>query len=338
MRTRTVGMVGSGWIAPRHIRAFQANGVTVTALLAPDRAAAERLCAETGIAPRLHATIDEFVGEECDFYDVLVPPKVQPDVVDRLVTRGKPVLCEKPLALGVAAGEKMLAAAKRHGVPLAVMHNQLFHAPVIRAREILLSGEIGEPRIIRLHLVGAHSAASEWKRALQSHGGLVWDDCIHRLYLAEHFMGPVLRVRAMGARAGEENGSSGSVQLSFAGNRLGVLDFSYHLGGEGFYDDSLMVIGTRGVIHLNGGYGSPLPLPPLGVRTAGGWRAEPVAGSWEDSFGALVAYYLEHQELAGGPVLIDAHAALRTVAVAEAIGQSLTSGRETGVDYAGFSQ
>ena len=46
-----VGVVGAGWIAPLHLRAYRALGIEVRAILAPDRAQAAALAANHGIAP-----------------------------------------------------------------------------------------------------------------------------------------------------------------------------------------------------------------------------------------------------------------------------------------------
>lgn len=330
MNARTVGMVGSGWIALRHIRAFQAKGIAIAAMLAPDRAQADRLCTQAGISPRLHAGLDDFLAEECGFYDVLVPPQVQPELVHRLLTRGRPVLCEKPLALSLAQGQALVAEAERQGTILAVMHNQLFQAAVVRAREIILSGEIGEPRLIRLHLVGHHIATTEWKRGLEARGGMIWDDCIHRLYVAESLFGAIRRVQARGVRdlAGPGAGWAGSVHLGFADGRMGVLDFSHGLGGGQFYDDSLAVIGTRGIVQVNGTFGQPWPMARCNVRVGDVWREEKVAGTWEDSFAGLLGHFLETVDSGRPSPLIGGRAALATVAAAEAIERSLREGGE----------
>lgn len=334
---RTVGIVGSGAIVPRHLCAYRELGIEVRALLAAEAAQATALCAAHGIAPRLHDTVEAFAEVPCDFFDVMVPPQVQPEIVARLARLGRPILCEKPLALGLAAATALVKTAERYGAPLGVMHNQLFYGPHVRARELISAGELGEARLLRLHLVGFHAAHTVWKKHLQEHGGMIWDDGMHRLYTAQSLFGRIERVHAHGARdlAGPGLGWAGTVHLKFAGGRVGVFDFSYGLGGGEFYDDSLSIVGTRGVIEINGAYGRPWPMPAMAIRCGNTWREEPVTTDWGESFVVLVRHFLATVALGRNSDVMGGRAALSTVAAAEAIERSLREEREVTVSIPG---
>ena len=331
---RTVGLVGSGAIAPLHLRAYRKLGIEVRALLASDQGQADALCTAGGIAPRRPADLEALAAEECDFFDVMVPPQVQPQIVHFLSRLGRPVLCEKPLALGLAKAVALVRAAEENGARLGVTHNQLFYGPHVRARELIAAGEIGEAKILRLHLVGSHSAHTAWKQDLQARGGMIWDDGVHRLYTARSLFGRIERVHAHGQRdfAGRALGWAATVHLQFAGGQMGVLDFSYGLGGGEFYDDSLSVIGTRGVIAINGAFGRPWPMPAFAVRTGGAWHEESAKVDWEESFVALVRHFIETTAAGKDSDLIGGRAALETVSAAEAVERSLRENRESAVE------
>ncbi len=330
---RSVGIVGSGAVAPLHLRAYRQLGVKVRALLAVDQAQADALCAEEGIAPRRVGDLDALVATDCDFFDVMVPPQQQPDIVARLCEAGRPILCEKPLALGLDAAAALVRGAERRKVHLGVMHNQLFYGAHVRARELIASKAVGEARLLRMHLVGFHTAHTAWKRSLQERGGMIWDDGIHRLYTAQSLFGPIEHVHARGHRdlAGPESGWAGSVHLRFAGGQMGVWDFSYALGGGTFYDDSLAVVGTRGVIAINGAFGRPWPASKFAVRTGDEWREEPVGSDWAGSFVELIRHFIEAAEAGRESELIGGRAVLSTVAAAEAVERSLREDRQVAV-------
>ena len=57
---------------------------------------------------------------------------------------GKPVLCEKPMAMSVAECERIIAAAKRANKLLGVAHVMRFEESVNVARDWVASGELGE--------------------------------------------------------------------------------------------------------------------------------------------------------------------------------------------------
>jgi predicted dehydrogenase len=56
---------------------------------------------------------------------------------------GKPVLCEKPLALNFAEADKLLAAAKKAGIELRVGYSRRFKDKYLLAKEQLMNGRLG---------------------------------------------------------------------------------------------------------------------------------------------------------------------------------------------------
>lgn len=62
-----------------------------------------------------------------------------------MIDAGKVVLIEKPLALNVADAEAIVSASKKTGVPALVGHLLLFHPAVERLKELINTGELGDP-------------------------------------------------------------------------------------------------------------------------------------------------------------------------------------------------
>lgn len=58
---------------------------------------------------------------------------------------GKHIFCEKPLALQCADVVAAMAAINQRGLTLAVGHERRFEPPIIRAMEMIHSGELGRP-------------------------------------------------------------------------------------------------------------------------------------------------------------------------------------------------
>jgi phthalate 4,5-cis-dihydrodiol dehydrogenase len=63
-------------------------------------------------------------------------------------SRGKHVLVEKPMATTLEDAARMIEAARAHSVRLVVGPSHSFDAPVVRAREIVASGAVGDVRMI----------------------------------------------------------------------------------------------------------------------------------------------------------------------------------------------
>lgn len=64
------------------------------------------------------------------------------------IEAGKDVLVEKPLTLDVAEGERLVELAERRGAVLMVGHLLEYHPAVLRLRELIARGAIGELRYV----------------------------------------------------------------------------------------------------------------------------------------------------------------------------------------------
>ena len=106
---------------------------------------------------------------------------------------GKDVICEKPLARNPEEAQRMVETAERTGRLLKTGFNHRFHPTVMKARELLDAGYIGDPVFLRGrtgHRGGDVFANKRWfLDKEQSGGGTFLDNGVHLLDLARWFMG-----------------------------------------------------------------------------------------------------------------------------------------------------
>lgn len=79
---------------------------------------------------------------------IAVPASKHFEVVKKYLMAGKDVLVEKPLALTVAEGEELVRLAKKENRVLMVGHILQYHPAVIKLKELIDNGELGEIRYI----------------------------------------------------------------------------------------------------------------------------------------------------------------------------------------------
>jgi predicted dehydrogenase len=98
---------------------------------------------------------DEFSAADVDAVMIVSPDHTHEDIAVRFLAAGVPVFVEKPLAITVEGCDRILAAAKEHGIRLYVGHN-MRHMPVItQLRDLITEGRIGEVKAIWCrHFVG----------------------------------------------------------------------------------------------------------------------------------------------------------------------------------------
>jgi predicted dehydrogenase len=194
-----IGLIGCGNVGVNaHVPAVQANeGMRIVAATDPTPERLQAAAAAAGLAAKdLHAGWRELLArEDVDAVIVATPQRFRPEIVIAAAATGKHILAEKPLALTLADAQAMIDAAREHGVTLATVHNYHF-MPVYRdIKEVLESGEIGQPEIAMLNYLGvedrpgAAAYSPRWRHRAADSGGGVLMDMLHVVYLANWFMG-----------------------------------------------------------------------------------------------------------------------------------------------------
>jgi predicted dehydrogenase len=165
-----VAVVGVGALGKHHARILSSlSGVSLTAVVDVNRARAEEIAA----AHRARALFDAGqLDGQVDAVTIAAPTEAHAELALPFLEAGIPVLVEKPIARTVAEADRMVAAAGRRGVALAVGHTERFNPAVAAAREVLV-----DPRFIEVHRLGAFP-----ERSLDI--DVVFDLMIHDLDIA----------------------------------------------------------------------------------------------------------------------------------------------------------
>lgn len=152
--TRRVLIIGAGAIAHHHAAAVRL--LPNTAILAADpspeaRASFAAAFPEARLFPTSEAMISDALAGPEDIVVVAVPPWLHAPMSVLALRAGFHVLCEKPIARTRAELDLILAAAaeaKRHVGDCAIRFNA--QPSMIRAREILASGDLGAINLVRM--------------------------------------------------------------------------------------------------------------------------------------------------------------------------------------------
>jgi predicted dehydrogenase len=112
---------------------------------------------------------------------------------------GKPVWCEKPLALTLSEARKAVEACRAAGVPFALGNNKRAFASMRELKQVVASGEIGEVLHIEGHFSNEHSTRvmGGWRDdPAESPGGGLTGAGLHLIDALVHLGGPIARVDA----------------------------------------------------------------------------------------------------------------------------------------------
>ena len=157
---------------------------------------------ERGATPgfKLVSSFDAALGDRSVQALVLATPhSLHLPQVLAAAAAGKPVFCEKPLALTLADARRMVDACERAGIVLGVGHNRRWWPAMRELARLVGSGELGT----LLHIEGHNSnensntVAGGWRTlAAESPGGGMTGAGLHALDAMVAIAGPVREVKA----------------------------------------------------------------------------------------------------------------------------------------------
>jgi predicted dehydrogenase len=196
-----VAVVGVGHFGRNHARIYASMpSVQLVAVADPDMARCRAVGEQYGAAAVPSHTD---VGE-VDAVSIAVPTSRHADVACWFLERGIPVLVEKPLADSVAAAERIVETARKHGVFVGVGHVERFNPVVAAASELGI-----RPIFIECHRLNPFSFRA-------TDVGVVLDLMIHDLDVILHFVGSKLaRADAVGIGILSEHEDIANARLTF---------------------------------------------------------------------------------------------------------------------------
>lgn len=261
-----VGLIGAGRIGRVHAehlahRIPEANVVAVADVL---EEAARRAAVDFGIPDAFQDHRAIMGNDEIEAVVICSSTDTHAQMIEAAAEAGKHIFCEKPIALDLARIDRALEAVSRAGVRLQVGFNRRFDPSFRRVRELVASGQIGEPHILR---ITSRDPAPPPIEYVKVSGGIFLDMTIHDFDMARFLMGSeVEEIYAAGAVLIDPKiGEAGDIDttiitLRFANGVLGTIDnsrkavYGYDQRVEVFGSDGVAIAGNEKpdtVVHIN---------------------------------------------------------------------------------------
>ena len=151
-RTLGAGIVGLGWVAGEHARAYQGNPHTrVVAVLGRDLAKTKARAAELGLEARVYDDLDRFLKDpELDLLSVCTPHALHAEQAIAAAEAGKHVLVEKPIALTLDELRSLRDAVRRAGVVGMCSFVLRWNPLLMRIARHVEAGDLGRLSMARL--------------------------------------------------------------------------------------------------------------------------------------------------------------------------------------------
>jgi predicted dehydrogenase len=341
-----VGLAGFGFMGAMHAQIYDLlSGVEVTAVADADPERARQALADLGYpqVPVYESLADLLASEEVDIVDICLPTDMHPHACLEAITAGKAVFCEKPLALTVEDGERIVRAATDAGVPFQVGHVIRFWPEYQELKRAHRSGESG--RLLSLTMQRRSSppayASGGWLLDAKRSRGALLDLHIHDTDFVLDLLGMPKAVTTWGTR--EEHGGWTHVFTRYHYPDLAVLaeggwnypsQWGFSMSYQALYEKLALDFDSTLAPTLTATRGEeprqpvPLPEPAAGSSRAGSGNISALGGYFNE-----LAYFVECLQRRRQPEIATAEQALRSLRVTLAELESAESGRTVSLEW-----
>jgi predicted dehydrogenase len=191
------GILGPGGIAQAFAKDLALNGLTLQAV-GSRRADAAAAFAEKFSVPNVHASYEDLVADpEVDVIYVATPHPFHAAQALLALDAGKHVLVEKPFTLTGPEAEAVTARARELGLVVLEAMWTRFLPHMVRIREILAEGTLGELRsIVADHTQNLPSDPAHRINALELGGGALLDLGVYPISFASAVFGTPAQLTA----------------------------------------------------------------------------------------------------------------------------------------------
>jgi len=332
-RTRIV-VVGAGFMGSLHATAVAQSPIaSLTGIVDHDRASGSQRAAALGVAyfPSLEAAIDAGIA---DAFVVALPDRAHVATSLALLVAGYPILVEKPLA-DTLEGARAIAAAAAGGTGrVLVGHILRFDPRYVGAAAAVANGEIGD----LLHIRAGRFATRDIGVRMAGASSVCFYLGVHDVDAVQWVSGSAItevssvavakQLPALGIDSEDailsvirlENGAVGQLFNGWTRREDGPVQI----------DGRFEAFGTDGTVEIDVRDHGLRVSTVEGYRTPDGLHWPTVNGVIAGDLAAEVAHFA-HAVSTGAPFVVPLDAAVRAVAVNDAILRSVASGRPEAV-------
>lgn len=169
-------------------------------------------------------------------------------IIKGAAENGKHIFCEKPIALDLSQIDEALQAVNNAGVKLQIGFNRRFDPNFKKIKELVSSGKIGKPHLIRITSRDPVPPPYEY---IKTSGGIFLDMTIHDFDMARYLLGDeVIEIFATGdvlvdTKIGDFGDiDTAMISLKFRNGAIGSIDNSRKAVYG--YDQRVEILGSEG--------------------------------------------------------------------------------------------
>jgi predicted dehydrogenase len=243
------GILGAGHIARSFAQGLQALPDATLAGVASRTEATARDFARQVSVQRVYTSYEELVNDpSINVIYVATPHHRHMEDCLLCIEHGKAVLCEKPFTINANDARRVVTAARKRRVFCMEAMWMRFLPAVRRARDLVASGSIGEPRMLTADfgVATAFDAKNRFYDPAKG-GGALLDRGVYPISLAVMLFGMPEQIVSQAGISPTGVDEHSALLMRFSGGRLAVLSSSLST----YTTNEAAVMGTRGKLRIH---------------------------------------------------------------------------------------
>ncbi len=156
MKKIRVGVIGVGAMGKHHARVYSDIPFADLVGVADVNEDAAKTIAQK-YKTQAFKDYEKLLAEDLDAVSIAVPTTLHKDVAIKVADYGIDMLIEKPIADSIENAKKIIKVARRSGSRIMVGHIERFNPAVLKLKDIIISGKLGDVLTISCKRVGPYS-------------------------------------------------------------------------------------------------------------------------------------------------------------------------------------
>ena len=241
MKKIRVGVIGTGAMGKHHPRIYsEMKEVELVGVADIDERRAAEVAAEYNTAA--FGDCERLLKNDLDAVSIAVPTSLHKEVALKAANYGVHILTEKPIAESLKSADAIIDAARRENLKLMVGHIERFNPAILKLKELISAGELGQIISISCRRVGPYPPRIR-------DVGIIIDLAVHDIDAISYLYGKrALNVYSIAGNSFHIKEDHASILLQYEDKKSGMVETNWLTPHK---IRKLTVTGTEGVAHAD---------------------------------------------------------------------------------------
>ena len=220
MKKKRVGVIGVGAMGKHHVRIYHGmRDVELVGIADANEKTANEIAAEYDT--EAFTDCERLLKNDLDAVSIAVPTSLHKELACKAVNYGVHMLIEKPIADSLHNADAIIKTARRENLKLMIGHIERFNPAILKLKELISAGELGEILSISCRRVGPYAPRIR-------DVGIITDLAVHDIDTISYLYGKrAMQVYSIAGNSFHVKEDYASILLQYDAKRSGTVETNW---------------------------------------------------------------------------------------------------------------